>query len=152
MCFVIVFTISIAFIDIVFLLYEIFFVNQRESLSSTVTNSCGLKLESIFKIVLFRINTFFIDTGIYESSFPIKHINCSSHKVSICILVVPEVANIRWWKNNFLVKFCENDLVMRIRMYRWMYSYSVIKFGCEVNIRSMHEEEDPIICEGSLIT
>ena len=29
---------------------------------------------------------------------------------------------------------------------------SVIKFGCEENIRSMHEEEDPIICEGSLIT
>ena len=29
---------------------------------------------------------------------------------------------------------------------------SVIKFGCEVNIRSIHEEEDSNICVGLLIT
>ena len=29
---------------------------------------------------------------------------------------------------------------------------SVIKFGCEVNIRSIHEEEDSNICVSSLIT
>ena len=29
---------------------------------------------------------------------------------------------------------------------------SVIKFGFEVNMRSIHEEEDPNICVGSLIT
>ena len=29
---------------------------------------------------------------------------------------------------------------------------SVIKFGCQVNIRSIHEEEDSNICVGSLIT
>ena len=29
---------------------------------------------------------------------------------------------------------------------------SVIKFGCEMNIRSIHEKEDSNICAGSLIT
>ena len=29
---------------------------------------------------------------------------------------------------------------------------SVIKFGCEVNIKSINEEEDSNICAGSLIT
>ena len=38
--------------------FLIFFVNQGGSLSSTVNVSCGIKLESIFRIVLFRMNTF----------------------------------------------------------------------------------------------
>ena len=54
--------------------------------------------------------------GIYESSIPIKHINCSSDKISICIVIVPDVGKIKWRKKNFQVKFGENDLVMRIRM------------------------------------
>ena len=55
MCIVVVFTVFIAFLldDILY-----FFVNQGGSLSSMVDVSCGIKLESIFKIVLFRMNTF----------------------------------------------------------------------------------------------
>ena len=30
-------------------------------------------------------------------------------------------------------------------------SDSITKFGCEVNIKSMQDEESPIICVGSLI-
>ena len=31
-------------------------------------------------------------------------------------MVVQGVAEIRWWEKNFKVKFCENDLVMKIRI------------------------------------
>ena len=37
-----------------------FFVNQGGSLSSMVNVSCRIKLESIFKIVWLRINTFLL--------------------------------------------------------------------------------------------
>ena len=40
------------------MIFFIFLVNQEGSLSSLVNASCGIKLESIFKIVLFRMNTF----------------------------------------------------------------------------------------------
>ena len=116
-CIVVVFTVSIAFINIVFQLdfffFFFFFVDQGGSLSSMVNVSWGIKLESIFRIVLFRMNLF-INVSIYECFIPVKHSNCSSDKISICILVVPDVTQIRWWLMNFPVKFCKNDLVMRI--------------------------------------
>ena len=57
---IVVFAISRAFINIVFLVDEffIFLVNRGGSLSSTVNVSCGIKLESIFKIVLFRMTSY----------------------------------------------------------------------------------------------
>ena len=60
MCVVVVFTVSIAFIKIVFLLDDIYFCKLRRSLPSMVNVSCGIKLESILKIVLFRMNTFLL--------------------------------------------------------------------------------------------
>ena len=57
MCIVVVFIVTIAFINTVFLLDDIFYFFCKP-FSSMINVSCGIKLESIFKIVLFRMNTF----------------------------------------------------------------------------------------------
>ena len=56
----------------------------------------------------------FINISIYESTVPVKHINCSFDNIGISFLIMPDATKIRWWKKNFLVKFCENGLVTRI--------------------------------------
>ena len=65
----------------------------------------------------------FIDIGIYKSSVLIKHINYLSDKISICILVVPDIAKIKQQKNNFQIKFCKNDLAMRIYCLNLLLQY-----------------------------
>ena len=65
--------------------FFVFFVNQRGSLSSMVTVSCGIKLESIFKIVLFRINAFSLTL-----EFTIAQ---SQSKISIARLIRSVVAS-----------------------------------------------------------
>ena len=96
-------SISIVLINIVFLLDEMFyfFCKPRGSLLSIVNVQSEIKLERIFKIV--------------QNSVPIKHINCSPDKISICIFVVLDFAKIRRIKN-FQVTFCKNNLEMKIRM------------------------------------
>ena len=96
--------------------FLVFFVNQGGSLSSAVNVQCGIKIEIIFQIVFVQNEHLLVSTGLYESSVPIKHINCSSDKISICILVVLDVTKIRCLKKISKVKFCENDLVMSIRI------------------------------------
>ena len=83
-------------------------------MSSAIKFLLGIKLESIFKIVLIKNKHIFINISIYESTVPIKHINSSSDNIGISILIMPDAAKIRWRKKNFLVKFCENGLVTRI--------------------------------------
>ena len=90
-----------------------------------------------------------IHTSIYESSIPIKHANCLSDKISICILVVPELTKIRWWIKNFCK---DKDKDNKFWCKDGWKPDSVIKFRSKVNIRSMHEEEYSNIYVGSLIT
>ena len=109
---IIVFTILIAFISIVFLLDEIFKVFWKPT-----RGPCHQRLKfrvesSIFKINLLRINTFSL-TFVFTKAVPIKHVNCSSGKISIYNLVVSDVTRRRWRIKNIQLKFCKNDLVMR---------------------------------------
>ena len=110
----IVFNILIAFYKHFFsLIWDfLFFRKPRESLSSMVNISSGLKLESIFKIVLFRMNTFSLTLVftkvLSQSNILIARLITSVF--SICFLVVPDVTKMRWWIMNFQVKFCKNNL------------------------------------------
>ena len=112
---------------ILLLLLFVFFLNgfsnfckSRGSLSSSINASCRTKIESTFQIVLLKK---FIHISIYESSGPIKYINCLSDKSSICILIVSEMS----WKQDCVWK---NDL----KTMSWNVMKTIIwwlEFGCK---------------------
>ena len=45
------------------------------------------------------------------------------------------------WVIDFQIKFIKYNLVMRTWMKGWGTSDSTTKLGCDVNIKSIHEEE-----------
>ena len=127
-----------------FMRFEIFFCKLRGSWSPKVNISCGIKIRKYIQNSFVKNKHLFINLSIYESSVPIKHINCLYNKISICILVVPKIISklnfakmILWWELGYKDGWSPD---------------SVIKFGCEMDIRSIHEKEDSNICAGSLIT
>ena len=103
------FTISITFINIVFLLIEIFFNFFCKPRGVFIINPCFVwnKVGKYIENSFVQNKHLFINVGIYKSSVPIKHFNCSSTKTSICILLEPGITKIRWWIMYFQVKYCK---------------------------------------------
>ena len=89
---IIVFTISIAFINIVFLLDEIFIFFVKGGRYHQRLCFVLKKIRKYIQNSFIQNKQLFIGIGIYKSSVEIKHINCSSDKISVCILVVPDFA------------------------------------------------------------
>ena len=119
MCIVVVFTVSIAFINIALLLDDFLnFFCKPKGVFIIINGQCFMwkKIRKYIQNSFVKNEHLFINVSIYERFIPIKHSNCLSDKISICILVVLDVTKIRWWKMNFQIKFCKNDLVMRIRV------------------------------------
>ena len=73
------------------------------------------KIRKYIQNSFFRMTTSSL-TLVFTKALSQSNINYPSDKISICILVVPDITKIRWWIMNFQVKFCKIDLVMGIRM------------------------------------
>ena len=53
---------------------------------------------------------------IRKSSIPVKLINGPSDKMNIKILIVPNLASVRWWVKDFTIKFGVNNPMMTVRV------------------------------------
>ena len=70
----------------------------QRSLSSHITVSCGIKFDTIFKIVFFKKRNPFLYIGVTKCSLPIKLMNCFSNRFSVLLSVMSYFPFVRWGK------------------------------------------------------
>ena len=66
----------------------------------------------IFSKVSFKSSTFCINQKIFKCFIPIKTGYCFFNIFSICLAVIPDFADIRWWERYANVNVTKNNIVM----------------------------------------